>query len=686
MIYDAERVPELLGPDGPLRGHVSSFEDRPDQRAMVLEVARTLEVGGRLAVEAPTGIGKSLAYGLPAALWARAGNGPVVVATYTRALQDQLLDTEAPRLRAVVDGDLRVEVLKGRQNYVCLRRLDQAAREHPGAGTQALLGRVRAWAETSDTGDLALSGERDGHDLRFLRLYAVSDPAYCAHRECTPATCFFKKARGRAAEADLLVVNHALLAIHLFEGGGILPGYDALVVDEAHAFLQVCLDHLAVTIGPASLHRIAERVPPHRPDWLRTGEGDTWMRALDASLEHATTVFRGVFGKGNGARPDGDERQRYRSAEDLLRICPLPLAPAEEALGRLEADAASIESFLDRSVDTEDPERPGVEAALARFREEVGGARRALDDLLHPDPSDEGRVHWKEWSGDGFQLSASPLEVGPRLAPALEKGPTRVVFTSATLAAGEDFGYFSRETGLGERLHALALQSPFDYARQTAVFAVGEGPDPRSPLWPVRVAETLHALLTDPRRNTLALFTSYRDVAMVEEALSRLGGGQAYSVTAQRPGTSPADLVDRFRASGPGVLLGTASFWQGIDLPGDALEVLVVTRLPFGVPTDPRLQARSERLEAAGGNPFMDLYVPEAVLRFKQGFGRLIRRASDRGIVAVLDPRLRTKGYGKRFARALPVDVTAVRDGAELAARAAAWWHAGPNQEGDGTP
>jgi Rad3-related DNA helicase len=290
-------------------------------------------------------------------------------------------------------------------------------------------------------------------------------------------------------------------------------------------------------------------------------------------------------------------------------------------------------------------------------------------DLVSTEARD--RVAWKEWHRDDtFTLNASPLEAGPSIARALAQGPERVVFTSATLAAGKDFSFFSREAGQDGALATIAYPSPFDHAAQALAVAVQSGPDPRDPGWAEATAGTIDALLADPGRKTMALFTSYKDLQAVRGSLSR----GSYELFVQGEGGTAADLLPAFRAADRALLLGTASFWEGIDLPGDALEVLVLTRLPFGVPTDPRLAARSERLEAEGGNPFLDLYLPEALLRFKQGIGRLIRRRTDRGIVAVLDTRLLAKSYGKRFRDVLPLPVTPVKDGEALAKKAASWW------------
>ena len=677
--YNAETIPDLLAPGGVLAENVPAFEDRPYQRELALEVARLLEEGGRLAVEAPTGIGKSLAYGVPAAAWSLAGNGPVVVATHTRTLQDQLLRLEAPRLARAVGRPLRVELLKGRTNYLCKRRFEALAAEATGAGTQELLARIRPWVERTASGDLGeLDALRPGERV-FLEARAASDMRFCAHSRCTPETgCFFKRARTRAGEANLLIVNHALLAIHLFGERDLLATFDALVIDEAHAFVRVALDHLSDHVGPSRVTALAEDLPGRKPAQLllRDGEGASRLAAVHRAFSRLESEARTYFGSRNGERPVEDPRQRYHDEAELLALSPLPPEGLRDALGTLAADADALRWYMESRPDDDEDRWQAARAGLERFRGDVLGFRESLERLLRPEIGERDRVTWKEWGeGSGFSLCSTPIELGPRLAGQLRDGPSAVVFTSATLAAGKDFGYFARDVGLGDSLPSIAYPSPFDFAEQAIFLAVRRGPDPRQAGWTETTATTLAQLLEDPGRKTLALFTSYRDLTRVAERLRETETG--FQLLIQEPGGEPSVLLDRFRKARHALLLGTATFWEGVDLPGDDLEVLVLTRLPFGVPTDPRFAARAERLEAEGGNAFTDLYVPEAVLRFKQGFGRLIRRRSDRGIVAVLDPRLLGKGYGRRFAAALPLAVTEVVDGTDLARTAAAWWNKG---------
>ena len=676
--YNAETIPDLLAPGGVLSHDVPSFEDRPYQRELALEVARLLEEGGRLAVEAPTGIGKSLAYSLPAAVWSLAGNGPVVIATHTRTLQDQLLRLEAPRLAKTVGRPLRVEPLKGRTNYLCRRRFEALAAEATGTGTQELFARIRPWMERTLAGDLAeLESLRPGERL-FLEARVASDIRFCAHARCAPDTgCFFKRARARAGEANLLIVNHALLAIHLFGGRDLLTAFDALVVDEAHAFVRVALDHLSDYVGPSRVTALAEDLPGRRTlvSTLQHGEGASRLAAVHRAFARLDTETRTYFGSKNGQRPGEDPRQRYRDSDELVALNPLSPEALSDALGTLAADMEVLRYFLESQPNDDDDRSQVTRSGIERFRGGVLSLRESFERLLRPEIGESDRVTWKEWGeGAGFSLRSTPIELGPRLAGQLREGPTAVVFTSATLAAGQDFSYFASEIGLNDALPSIAYPSPFEFEAQALFLAVRRGPDPRQPGWAESTAATLSLLLENPRRKTLALFTSYRDLGRVADCL-RLSPSDGFQLLVQEPRSEPSSLLDRFRKAESALLLGTATFWEGVDLPGDDLEVLVLTRLPFGVPTDPRFAARAERLEAEGGNAFTGLYLPEAVLRLKQGFGRLIRRRSDRGIVAVLDPRLLGKGYGRRFAAALPLGVTEVADGPALARTAAAWWN-----------
>ena len=675
--FNPELVPDLLAPGGPLQTLMGNFEDRPYQREMALEIARMLDAGGWMAIEAPTGTGKSLAYALPSAVWSGESDRLVVISTYTRALQDQLLQTEAPRLRHLLGDHLRVEVLKGRANYLCRRRYEETCRSTEEGGTRDLLNSIRDWAESTATGDLSECGVHVPRELRFLAMTVTSDPKYCSHSECSPDLgCFYKKAKNQAANAHLLVVNHALLSLHLFEGG-LLPPFHGLVVDEAHAFTQCALDQLNQSLGIQVVEDCLDTLQRFRsPLCAREGEGDSRRRALAQSAEQVRRDSAALFQVPMAV--SGDEtRLWYRSPEELKAAWKGDAEPLAHSLGVLEADAAAFRNFVADALDFDHPERAGSLPFLEKLAEQAAGLRKTLDTVLHPDPNDRSAVHWAQRETDGStSLWCGPLDL--KLESVLEQACDRVVFTSATLAAKQDFSFFAGELGLDGRLVGMAYPSPFDYPSQVRAMGLSKGPDPRDGGWPVQSAEVLHQLMEEVGRNTLALFTSFRDIRQVEEVLKKIGRGSLYTLLAQGRGLGPAQLLERFQQTPKALLLGTSGFWQGIDLPGEALEVLVIMRLPFSPPTEPRMQARSQRLSDEGGNPFSRLQVPEAMLRFKQGFGRLVRRGSDRGVVAVLDPRLMRAGYGTRFRNILPLEMEAVESGQDLIQRASSWWKEAP--------
>ena len=324
-----------------------------------------------------------------------------------------------------------------------------------------------------------------------------------------------------------------------------LPEFPALIVDEAHAFVRVAIEHLSVMAGPTRVEALVDGSPGaggNLPDVARAGEGAARLVALHRSLSTAERIAREWFGKKNGARGNGDDRRRYRDPEELSALCPVDPEPVLHALGTLSADARTLAGSLDGDgTGAASEAEAAFLAEVERFRGEVDALRKDFDDLLHPDPQDHERVHWKDWSEDAFSLNASPLEAGPRLAAALKDGPDRLVFTSATLAAGKDFNYFSREVGFEGALPSIAYPSPFDFTTQALALAVRRGPDPREPGWAEATAATLDALMHDPARKTMALFTSYRDL----DAVRALVGGSAYEVFAQGEHGTASDVLTR---------------------------------------------------------------------------------------------------------------------------------------------
>lgn len=692
MVFEARAVTGLFQPGGPLSELLHPYEPRPQQSAMAEEVALVLQHGGRLVAEAPTGVGKSLAYLVPALAWARQEGRPVVVATFTRALQDQLLRHDAPLALKALDSRGTVATLKGRANYLCRRRLQRTMAMAP-PGQNELWLRLSDWADRTDSGDFADCDVLDPEGLAHVISRAASDPNACAGNRCSPAEgCFFKRARALAASADVIIVNHALLTIELLGEKGMLPEHGALVIDEGHHLEDAATRQMTIAVGARRLKAAGESAQSSGGDGVGallrkvlTSWDDRRSKEMQEQLREwqkvaGTAAVRGEqwFGRLNSGeeRPGGESRRRYIDESDLQRLCPVDPRPVIQSVdAAVSAGRALSVAFADLAPLLPDPDLGQAAAAeLDGALKEWQEIQTALDITLHPDGPGGDWVHWKEWGEkESFNLVAAPGDVSGPLGASLRERHDRLVLTSATLTVAGDFDHVLRRTGLPRDTATLALDSPFDFESSVRILAMADGPDPRDGGYADFLARSLEELVRATRKKTLALFTSYHLMREVQPLLKGPLADVDIRVTAQGRDGSVTSLLRQFRKPGAALLLGTASFWEGIDLPGEALEVLVVTRLPFPVPTDPLVEARGEELKRQGYDPFMNDSVPEAVLRLRQGFGRLIRRQGDRGVVAILDTRLVKARYGGLFRAALPCPVTPCPDPLTLAELAREW-------------
>ena len=686
MTHSEEKIQEpLRAALGRLGRLVPTFERRPGQLEMARLWDRTLQRGGVLAVEAPTGVGKSLAYLLPALLLRSRGSGPVVVSTHTKALQDQLLSRDVPLAIGAVGRPLRVTTLKGRASYLCRRRArSRLAQRRLFAAfgfREESVDRLERWIELTQTGELD-ELKALGIDVPpALAAEIASDPIFCSGSGCDATSgCFAKLARREARKADVVVVNHALLLSDPGLRSTLIAEAGSLVLDEAHHLERVAREQLGVSLGVSDLTRLAARTDARGGALrlvsraLRRGrQGSALERiaAADAAirpvLEHAAALARDL----ERLLPDGSSSARLTRETDWAAVSPAALDQLLAAIGglaRLLEAAADAAEGDPQSTPPRQNATDAVEELRARHATwiEVEQALRAVTRL-----EERGTAFYLDRDGRGApRLNRRPLRVGDAQLFALCE---RILLTSATLVTEDDFTPLLESLGLdGDVVETARVASPFPLERQV-LSVVLDGPDPKDPEFVERLAAAVVGLATSVRRNVLVLLTSYQ---MLDQLAARIRApllGASVRLLTQAPGEAAAPLAREFRAGEGMVLLGAASFWEGVDFPGAALEILVIARLPFPVPTDPVVAARSEQIVADGGDAFRDLMLPEAILRFRQGVGRLIRTADDRGVVVVADPRIARSTYGERFIATLPARPALERSPEALAEIARAW-------------
>lgn len=639
----SQTITDLFSPAGVLAGLLHPYEERPGQVRMAAAVADILENGGSLMVEAGTGIGKSLAYLIP--LLSRVTDEHRgVVSTHTIALQQQLLAADIPVALAALGTEAKVALLLGRGNYLCLRKLHRQQLLGLFSDAEAA-GRQRALFERAKN---MKRGERSELDFAIpeaeWRLVA-SSPDACAGSRCPFVNeCFFQHARRRAQSADLVITNHALLLADVTlraSGGAVLPDYAYLVVDEAHRLEDAATDQFSYR---ASLGRLRGLVGELYSPVRRTGglAGTVMDRVVDGDelAEHFSKILddaEGHFASLHAGLGPGGERE-----ERILRG---PLSVGAE----LDAGLARTAGWLERLA-----EGVAEDDAL-----ELGGAARLLDgyrrDLAGLEERRwEGFVYWADGLHDAarLRLHAAPVEVGSMLETGLWSLAEAAVATSATLTVGGDFSHLSTRLGFppGEE---LLLPPAFDFATQAALY-LPRLPDPRDHRYFAEAVGEIRRLVElNLLGGTLVLFTSHEALRAFKSGLEEDLLGLGCEVLAQGD-SDRTRLLRSFKEARRGVLFATATFWEGVDLPGDELRLLVIARLPFAVPTDPVVAARSEAIEKRGGRPFDEYSVPEAALRLRQGFGRLVRKKTDRGVVAILDSRVLTKTYGAVMLESLP--------------------------------
>ncbi len=637
---------EIFSHGGLISQHLDGYEFRQEQLQMAHEVARAMIDAEHLIVEAGTGVGKSFAYLIPAISVALKAEQKVVISTNTISLQEQLVTKDIPFLQRILPRDFNVVLAKGRRNYLSRRRLKNLLNYERGLFDT--LEEVEEVAEIEEWVNLTADGSTA--DLSWQPSpqvwdKVVSDRDNCLGRQCdTYDTCFYFKVRREMQDADLLIVNHHLLFSDLAirkdseEALGVLPDYDYLIIDEAHHLEATATNHASIDFSNTRVKWLLDSLS----NLAKIFESRQLTTEVDEAREQANTLFRTII----EAIDEVDDRghgptltQRIHTRNFVRNVLDTPLGNIAQTLKQLR-DATTTED--------EEQELTAHHRYCERLRDE-------LDMII--EQSDSDYVYWAEISTRGrtprILLNATPSNVNQVLEDHLFSVKNSVVMTSATLSTNRNFAYFKKRIGIDE-CRELLVHSPFDFKKQVEIHIPRYMPDPNSSEFVPAVTEKIKHYLKLTHGKAFVLFTSYKMMDEVYDAVALELESTGLETFKQGGELSRTDMLQAFREDTDSVLFGTSSFWEGVDVRGEALSNVIITRLPFEVPTHPVMEARVKQIKESGGNEFFEFSLPEAILRLKQGFGRLIRTQTDNGIVVILDPRIRTRNYGKQFLGSLP--------------------------------
>jgi len=640
-----ERVHAIFSADG-LLSKAKNFEFRLQQQEMAVAVAQALEEDRHLVVEAGTGVGKSLAYLVPSILFALEGHKKAIISTHTINLQEQLLQKDIPILKRVLPVEFEAALMKGRQNYVCPRRLERALQSSKElfTGPEANeLAQIAEWASKTRDGSLSdMSIEPDPK----VWAQVCSEAHICTQKTCGQnPRCFYQQARKRLLAADVIVLNHTLLFMLLGspdeqegrESGFLFPN-DFVIFDEAHTVEQVASKQIGIGVSQYGLRSAIQRLYN-----ARTRKGLFTVMRDAAGVQLAAELIDDVEKFFDAVESKSD----FRKGREF-RVRDMDLVP-DTITGRLIALQARINEVVKRTSDEI------LKAELQEFARRIRDARDGIAIFL--EQAAPQHVYWVERTGKTAQflsLNAAPIDLAPVLRRMIFRDNCCCVMTSATLAVGRpDLAYFRERIGATEA-EPLQLGSPFDFQKQMKMFVVRKMPDPRDAGYAKQLEHWIAHFVEKTNGAAFVLFTSYRDMQQVAGEMQKFFAGKNYNLLVQGGGMPRTKLLDQFRSMPRSVLFGTDSFWGGVDVPGEALSNVIITRLPFAVPDTPLIEAKLELIQERGGDAFTEFSLPEAILKLRQGVGRLIRTTTDRGIIVILDNRIVTKPYGRAFMQALP--------------------------------
>ena len=629
----------MFANDGILSHRLENYEYRHQQVIMAEAIADNINNNSHLIVEAGTGVGKSLAYLIPFILWAIKENKKVVISTFTKALQYQLVNKDIPFLKDALSLDFSFALCVGGENYLCLRRLNQAGSHglFELDETEALK-ELFKWKDRTKTG---LKSDMDFEPMPKLWQKVCREGDICFGKKCSYYDkCFYQRAKAVERKAHILITNHHLFFAHIASGWNVLPKFDSIVFDEAHQLEDIASGYLGIEVSNYRIKNLINTISNpftrkgllSRLEWL-TPHTISEINLLTNRVRRAGDGFFGVLSE----KLDGTTK-RIRVENFIPNLLKEPLINLSEGLKPLMKSAENYEdekeilSLIDRCITLSSD----------------------IDSIISQTLTDH--VYWGEIDGKRIRIAATPIDISSTLREQIFENIKPVILTSATLSVKGDFSFLRERVGLNNG-NELALDSPFNYRENVMIYTPNGISDPKDTEEFKRdVIDSIKFILNITHGRTLILFTSYEMLNKAYDALNRLNSSNRLnSLNFLRQGEMDSyKLIEEFKNGDNLVLLGTHTFWQGIDIPGDALQCVIIVRLPFQVPDDPVTEARLEKLKENGKNPFIHYQIPNAILMFKQGFGRLIRTQSDKGIVAILDPRVRTRFYGERFLSALP--------------------------------
>jgi ATP-dependent DNA helicase DinG len=640
----AQSIREMFSKEGLLSGAIG-FEYRPQQQEMATAVARALEETHHLVVEAGTGVGKSLAYLIPAVHYALDHKRKAIISTHTINLQEQLLNKDIPIVQKLLKRPFEAALLKGRQNYLCPNRLERALQlqaELFNSTEQKELRQIKDWSQRTTEGTLS---DLDFDPDPVVWAQVCSEPHLCTPKTCgRDERCFYQEARKRVLAADLIVVNHTLFFL-LLEGAasneerssGYLFPSDFVILDEAHTIESVAARHIGLSISQYGLRQALQRLynPKTKKGLFTLARDSDAVRETAATFDSVDQFFQALDSVSNFRT---GREYRVRQPDLVADTVTLPLARVQAAVVNV------LKQIEDETLKSE----------LQDMGRRIRDARYGIADFLQQKP--ENHVYWIERTGrvgQNLTLHAVPIDISAALNRLLFPEDRTCVMTSATLSVGrDDLEYFRKRVGAFEA-EASRIGSPFDFELQMRLYVVRKMPDPRDKEFEDALEKWILHFVEQTKGRAFVLFTSYRTMTNLADRM-QTELEKRYTFLVQGQGTSRTRLLEQFKRAKDGVLFGTDSFWTGVDVPGEALSNVIITRLPFAVPDHPLTEAKLEYIESNGGDPFAEYSLPEAILKLRQGVGRLIRTQTDQGIVVILDNRIISKSYGKAFLEALP--------------------------------